>query len=248
MRKKVQAQRICWVRVGQFSAKEQNPVSTADMEGSRGWTGLKRSCQQFPQRSQLAPVSPAQLARWQWRGSWRGAWGEMKWGRRRAVNSEQMSGSAFFLQKLLSMWSGSWQSCWCNGAGSAPGALRCGGGKKEQRVNKGWVSVVCWRCCSVLSYLKCSQMCFELSFDISLQLQEENCEDMWSAFVACPEEKMTLLLSAFLDCIELIGFVMWSTGGFACAPVAIGRWVLSCHSCVERSALRSLSCSYRVHG
>lgn len=68
---------------------------------------------------------------------------------------------------------------------------------KKNRVNKGWVSVACWRYCPVLSYLKCSQMCFELSFDISLQLQKENGEGMWFAFVAHPEEKMILLLSAF---------------------------------------------------
>lgn len=119
---------------------------------------------------------------------------------------------------------------------------------RKNRVNKGWVSMACWRYCPVLSYLKCSQMCFELSFDISLQLQTEDGEGMWSAFAACPEEKMILLLSAFLDCIELIGFVIrlckhWSTGGFSCAPVATGRWVLSCHRYVQRSTLRSLSCS-----
>lgn len=159
----------------------------------------------------------------------------------------------FFLQKLLSMWNGSWQYCWCNDAGPAPGAVKCGGGNKEQRDNKGWLSMAWRRYCPVLSYLKHIQMCFELSFDISLHLQKENSESKWSAFVACPAEKMIFLLYAFLDSVELIRFVMWlckhwSAGGFACASVAICRWVMSCQGYVERSTLRSLSCCYRVCG
>jgi len=34
--------------------------------------------------------------------------------------------------------------------------------------------MVWWRYCLVFSYLKHIQMCFELSFDISLQVQNEN--------------------------------------------------------------------------
>ena len=103
----------------------------------------------------------------------------------------------FFLQKLLSMWNRFWRCCCCNDAGPAPGAVKRGGGKKEQRVNKGWVSVAWWRYCPALSCIKHIQMCLELSFDISLQFQKENSEGMRSAFVARPAEKMISLLYAF---------------------------------------------------
>lgn len=49
---------------------------------------------------------------------------------------------------------------------------------KEHRANEGWVSVACWSCCPALSYLKHIQVCFELSFDISLQLQKASSEGM----------------------------------------------------------------------
>lgn len=59
MRKKAQAQTISWVRVRQLSAKEQNPVSTADREGSRGWTGLEEVCAiSSPQRSSAHTGEP----------------------------------------------------------------------------------------------------------------------------------------------------------------------------------------------
>lgn len=241
---------ISWVRVRQLSAKEQNPVSTADREGSRGWTGLEEVCAiSSPQRSSAHTDEPWSARQVAMEGELERSTGRNK------VGEEEKSSEfrtdvrkCFFPSETAQHVEWSWQYCWCNAAGPAPGALRCGGGKKEQRVSKGWVSMACWRYCPVLSYLKCSEMCFELSFDISLQLQKENGEGTWSPFVACPEEKMILLLSAFLDCIELIGFVMWlckhqSTGGFACAPVAIGRWVVSCHSYVERTTSRFLSCS-----
>lgn len=196
-------------------------------------------------------MSPGQLGRWQWRGElersmgWSGGGGE-QWIQNRCQ------------EMLFSIRN-------CSACGMGPGSaadavmldllqeLSDAGEVKKNRVSKGWASMAYWRYCPVFSYLECSQMCFELSFDISLQLQKENGKGMWSAFVACPEKKTILLLSAFLDCVELIGFVMWlckhqSTGGFAFAPVAAGRWDVSCHSYVERSTLRSFSCSYRVHG
>lgn len=52
----MQAQIICWVRVRQLSAKEQNPV---DREGSRAWTGLEEVCAiSSPQRSSAHTGEP----------------------------------------------------------------------------------------------------------------------------------------------------------------------------------------------
>lgn len=221
---------ICWVRVRQSSAKEQNPVSTVDREGSKGWTGLAEVCAiSSPQRPSALTGSAGQVTV---EGELESSMGWNEVGEEESSEFRTDVRKCFFSIRN------------CSACGMGPGSTAdammldplqelsdVGEVKKEQRVNKGWVSMACWSYCPVLSYLKCSQMCFELSFDISLQLQKENGEGMWSAFVACPEEKMILLLSAFLDCIELIGFVMWlckhqSTGAFACAPVAIGRWVV----------------------
>lgn len=77
MRKKVQAQMTCWVRVRHLSAKGQNPVSTADRKGSRGWTGWKRCVPSVLHKGpQLPLLSPGQLGRWQWRSMGRDEVGE----------------------------------------------------------------------------------------------------------------------------------------------------------------------------
>lgn len=47
---------------------------------------------------------------------------------------------------------------------------------RNNRVNKGWISLAWWRDCPVLFYFKYIQVWFELVFDISLQLQKENSE------------------------------------------------------------------------
>lgn len=152
----------CWVRVRHLSAKGQNPVSTADRKGSRGWTGWKRCVPSVLHKGpQLPLLSPGQLGRWQWRSMGRDEVGE-----------EESSEFRTDVRKCF------FPSENCSACGMGPGStadamvldplqeLSDAREIKKNRVNKGWISMACWRYCPVLSYLKCSQMCFELSFDI----------------------------------------------------------------------------------
>lgn len=120
--------------------KAKSCVNSRQRKLAGGGAELEQMCViSSPGRQKVSPGQPGTGGDGGGAGEERG----VKWSGEEGKSSEFRTDvrKCFFLQKLLSMWNGSWQYCWCSDAGPTPGAVKCGGGKKEQRVNKGWVSV-----------------------------------------------------------------------------------------------------------